>query len=57
MKDRQHHNSMSLNAIKDGIWEAPRLHATNVTMLDGEAFWFFCSEIDCAIDLGSELYS
>ena len=48
---------MSFNAIEDGVWEAPRLHAPNVTMLDGKAFWLFCGEIDCAIDLGSELYS
>lgn len=57
MKDREHHDSLGLNAIKDGIWEAPRLHAPDVTMLDGKAFRLVCGEIDCAIDLGSELYS
>ena len=57
MKDCKHDDSMSFNAIEDGIREAACLHATNVAVLDGKTCRVFCSEIDHAIDLSRELNS
>jgi hypothetical protein len=57
MEDCKYHDSMGFNEIEDGIRKAARLHATNVSVLDGKAFRVFCSEIDCAIDLRRELRS
>lgn len=57
MENREYHDSMSFNAIEDGIREAACLHATKVAMLDGKAFWVFRGEIGRAIDLRRELHS
>ena len=54
MENREHHDSISFNAIEDRIREATGLHATNIAVSDGKAFRISSREIDHAIDLERE---